>query len=1029
MVLRRVSMNNSFKFFYCVIALLWLSFIALPWAYAANVGSLILIDSDIDNQKRPDIAYNNVNSQYLIVWQDETKGAIVAEIRQADGTLVKDDFVVAQKGATDIGLFHPAVTYKEGENAYLVIWNRIDSTGASAVWGRIIDSAGNLTGTSILFGSAGTSATPVDLNVSADHLGGLGGTYFGAWTDASGNLKGRIFNAAGKALSSVLTIVNNSGGTAPGPPVTHPSVEWNGTQGVYLVIYQRSGYILAKTVSPVSPVTISSHIYISGMATAQKPDVAWDGGSDEYLVVWVDSRNNPGEIWGQRLNGDATLAGGNFLIDDANFLYPSDEPAVVADLAAGHYSVTYQSMNGIFFPSKWATNIYIRRVNKTGPSCVQETVYYNLNINDITPAIAYGGQDAGSLIVWDHNTSTANSDIYGQRIAPRLICNNPVITSVPLNSAIVGKTYLYDAEASDQDGDPLAYSLTVSPPDMTIVPATGLIQWIPAISDEGDHTVTVRVEDGTGGFNTQTYTLSVSALRYTFTGHVYQGNPPDLAPFAGVTVELYGDADERLDNGSGNLLASSVTNGAGEFSLNWVDEGLSYPNFHVIERNPFNCYSTGVQAGASGYIDSVNVVSYNGVQQGVYSGIAFWDNPFPLYLKDFGPSAERIRFDNIVRGTVLSFQLTMQGVLIQSEDGTPVQIVDKNGMGGGDLPLSDPNAVSTALNDVPLEIQFLTPKNRVGVYFFVGHIDSPVTAVLKAYDKGGVMISESLVTVPARSLRDTNSYFIGVDAGSPVIDRVTLNYEGIVAAKIIDDLIVEPSQDGSVSVGVLESIAYSPHASKEEKLEVINALQLQPSGEASRILQDIASNDYDLYVRERAIMALTQIWDPDSIPALVGIGMNPPDSNVRIAAYNAVWALRQIFPLPDPPIITIEAINPIMPGTEFDVEARVVLPVNRDNVTIGFLWEKPLIPIKTDSPMGYKGKLVAHEPLFLRKRFLAQDIGQTKLELTVRISLNKVDATTYRVPLYINIQQDGGTATMTVPPGIDEINEYIVPIN
>ena len=45
---------------------------------------------------------------------------------------------------------------------------------------------------------------------------------------------------------------------------------------------------------------------------------------------------------------------------------------------------------------------------------------------------------------------------------------------------------------------------------MTIDLDTGLITWTPAAGDVGDHDVIVRVGDGRGGFDSQTYTLTVT---------------------------------------------------------------------------------------------------------------------------------------------------------------------------------------------------------------------------------------------------------------------------------------------------------------------------------------------------------------------------------------------------------------------------------------------------------------------------------------------------------------------------------------
>jgi RHS repeat-associated protein len=85
----------------------------------------------------------------------------------------------------------------------------------------------------------------------------------------------------------------------------------------------------------------------------------------------------------------------------------------------------------------------------------------------------------------------------------------PTITSLPRGSVGLGERYLYQVVASDPDGDPLGYLLTTAPAGMTIDASTGLVTWEPAANQLGAHTVVIRVEDGRGGFATQTYTLQV----------------------------------------------------------------------------------------------------------------------------------------------------------------------------------------------------------------------------------------------------------------------------------------------------------------------------------------------------------------------------------------------------------------------------------------------------------------------------------------------------------------------------------------
>ncbi|XHL99163.1 MAG: putative Ig domain-containing protein [Microcoleus anatoxicus] len=91
------------------------------------------------------------------------------------------------------------------------------------------------------------------------------------------------------------------------------------------------------------------------------------------------------------------------------------------------------------------------------------------------------------------------------------------MTSTPRTNTRLGKTYFYQVEAKDPDGNPLTYTLLNSPDGMAFAtPATtpagmtfseGLISWTPGVSQQGTYPITVRVSDGLGGIATQTFNL------------------------------------------------------------------------------------------------------------------------------------------------------------------------------------------------------------------------------------------------------------------------------------------------------------------------------------------------------------------------------------------------------------------------------------------------------------------------------------------------------------------------------------------
>jgi len=124
---------------------------------------------------------------------------------------------------------------------------------------------------------------------------------------------------------------------------------------------------------------------------------------------------------------------------------------------------------------------------------------------------------------------------------------------------------------------------------------------------------------------------------YTFSGHVYAGEPEDTAtPLQGVAVELWGDEDEWPEGGFERVpLATATTDESGAFELTWEPDG-DWPYFHVMEVDPPGATSTGAEAGPGGSVKNFNVVSYLDSPVGSYPDIAFWDEgASTLFADDF----------------------------------------------------------------------------------------------------------------------------------------------------------------------------------------------------------------------------------------------------------------------------------------------------------------------------------------------------------------------------------------------------------
>ncbi|MCP1728648.1 hypothetical protein J2T60_002662 [Natronospira proteinivora] len=90
----------------------------------------------------------------------------------------------------------------------------------------------------------------------------------------------------------------------------------------------------------------------------------------------------------------------------------------------------------------------------------------------------------------------------------------PSITSTPVTDADENIPYHYDVEASDPDGDALTFTMTTGPAWLSLSSSddtTAELSGEPGSSDVGTHNVTLEVDDGRGGVDTQSFTIDVEA--------------------------------------------------------------------------------------------------------------------------------------------------------------------------------------------------------------------------------------------------------------------------------------------------------------------------------------------------------------------------------------------------------------------------------------------------------------------------------------------------------------------------------------
>jgi RHS repeat-associated protein len=127
-----------------------------------------------------------------------------------------------------------------------------------------------------------------------------------------------------------------------------------------------------------------------------------------------------------------------------------------------------------------------------------------------TPRASDAGIKTAEVTVVDHHGAAAKQYFLIEVIDPAIDNQPPVITSVPSGVVYAGKTFDYQVDATDPDGDRLSYDLVTAVSGMAIS-EFGLFSWLPDPGLIGQQVIVdIQVNDGRGGVATQKLTLPVN---------------------------------------------------------------------------------------------------------------------------------------------------------------------------------------------------------------------------------------------------------------------------------------------------------------------------------------------------------------------------------------------------------------------------------------------------------------------------------------------------------------------------------------
>lgn len=192
----------------------------------------------------------------------------------------------------------------------------------------------------------------------------------------------------------------------------------------------------------------------------------------------------------------------------------------------------------------------------------------------------------------------------------------PVISSEPLRlSLLAGQSFAYSVTATDADSDSINYALLKAAPGMSINPLSGDINWTASSSLTGNIDISIKVSDGRGGSDTQTFTLAVSSNQLLVPELAGKSLSQALALLNNSGLAQGTLSYAHHDNTpSGYVISQSATAGALVEASNAINLQISTgPNGSQLPPEPANI-APAINATTSSTVDQTAAFLYSGAQ-------------------------------------------------------------------------------------------------------------------------------------------------------------------------------------------------------------------------------------------------------------------------------------------------------------------------------------------------------------------------------------------------------------------------------
>ncbi len=288
---------------------------------SGSLDNSILLSQATGDQQSQTVAWNDVDNEYIALWQDFRNGTGNPDIYGArldiDGNVIATDLPIVTQTAKQAG---PWVSY--GGGGYIAVWidQRNMSTTGTDVYGAWILPDGTVSSEFVVTNAtANQRAASVVYNPSANN-------FLVTWIDdTSGtsdlNIGGAVVSPGGGVSSGPFAMITASGNQR-GPYARYDY----GNSQYFMVWFDNSGGdydIYGSRVSSSGIMLDGSGLVISNATGDQKNGRLTErrpaDGVSNFVLSWIDFRNGQADIYGALIDGLGTKIGSDIQIAGGSY--------------------------------------------------------------------------------------------------------------------------------------------------------------------------------------------------------------------------------------------------------------------------------------------------------------------------------------------------------------------------------------------------------------------------------------------------------------------------------------------------------------------------------------------------------------------------------------------------------------------------------------------------------------------------------------------------------------------------------------